>query len=84
MTVPRPEAIVEEAPPVARSFDEFCVRVHPRLVGALGLRTGDAQLAEDLAQEALARAYRSWDVVQQAESLDDVVRPQIHRRAQPL
>ncbi|HEV2889040.1 MAG TPA: sigma-70 family RNA polymerase sigma factor [Frankiaceae bacterium] len=38
----------------------FCRREHPRLVGALSLYTGDADLAEELAQEALARACRSW------------------------
>lgn len=39
-------------------------REHPRLV-ALGLAlTGDRETACDLAQETLARAYRSWDRVE--------------------
>ena len=36
-------------------------RAHlPRLVGALTLYTGDRELSADLAQEAMARAYRDW------------------------
>lgn len=38
----------------------FCERLRPRLVGALGLHTGDPALAEELAQEALARAWARW------------------------
>lgn len=38
------------------------------LVGALGLYTGDAALAEELAQEALARALLHWDRVGKARS----------------
>jgi RNA polymerase sigma-70 factor (ECF subfamily) len=41
----------------------FCTREHPRLVGSLGLLTGDPKLAEELAQEALARACRDWERV---------------------
>lgn len=33
---------------------------HPRLVGTLGLYTGDVDLAEELAAEALARVARDW------------------------
>jgi RNA polymerase sigma factor (sigma-70 family) len=36
----------------------------PRLVGALSLYTGDADLAVELAQEALARALRHWGRVE--------------------
>lgn len=42
----------------------FCARLRPRLVGALGLHTGDRAVAEELAQEALARAWARWPKVQ--------------------
>src|SRR5688500_20401397 len=45
------------------AFADACRSIHPRLVGALALRTGDRQLAEDLAQEALARLWRDWPKV---------------------
>jgi RNA polymerase sigma-70 factor (sigma-E family) len=41
----------------------FIEREHPRLVGALSLYCGDADLAEEVAQEALARACRDWSRV---------------------
>lgn len=40
--------------------EEFCDREYARLVGALTLYTGDADLALDLAQEAFARACQHW------------------------
>lgn len=46
----------------------FCAREHPRLVGALSLYVGDADLAEELAQEALLRACRLWPVVSRLDS----------------
>lgn len=48
--------------------DAFCLSEFPRLVGALGLYTGDVALAEDLAQEALARAMSRWEMVSSADS----------------
>lgn len=44
----------------ADEFERFCRDEYPRLVGSLTLYTGDADLAPDLAQEALARACRDW------------------------
>lgn len=44
-------------------FDEFCREEHPRLVGSLSLYCGDPVLAEEFAQEALARACRDWGKV---------------------
>jgi len=41
----------------------FCRLEHPRLVGTLGLYTGDADLAEELAQDALLKACREWERV---------------------
>ncbi len=49
-------------------FPDFCSRVHVRLVGALSLYCGDAAIAEELAQEALARAYRDWKKVSQLDN----------------
>lgn len=41
----------------------FCEQLYPRLVASLGLYTGDRYLAEELAQETLARAWRDWKKV---------------------
>jgi RNA polymerase sigma factor (sigma-70 family) len=41
--------------------DEFFRAVWPRLVVALTSFTGDAMVAEELAQEALVRALERWD-----------------------
>jgi len=38
----------------------FCRREHGRLVGLLSLYCGDAAVAEELAQDALARVCRDW------------------------
>ena len=46
----------------------FCEAVSGRLVAALVLYTGDRYLAEELAQEALTRAWERWDRVGAMES----------------
>ena len=46
----------------------FCRREWPRLVGSLSLFTGDGDLAEDLAQETLARVCRDWRKVSNLDS----------------
>ena len=38
----------------------FCKREHARVVGLLSLYCGDAAVAEELAQDALARICRDW------------------------
>ena len=48
---------------VDEGFAGFCRREHPRLVGALTLWCGDRAVAEELTQEAFARAHRDWDKV---------------------
>lgn len=46
----------------------FCTREHERLVGVLSLYTGDRNLAQDIAQEALARACADWPRVQRMDA----------------
>jgi RNA polymerase sigma factor (sigma-70 family) len=40
--------------------ERVCARVSPRLVGSLTLYCGDRRLAEEIAQEALVRAFERW------------------------
>jgi RNA polymerase sigma factor (sigma-70 family) len=51
-----------------RSLVEFCRREWPRLVGSLSLDVGSRELAEDLAQETLARVCTHWRRVRRADS----------------
>ncbi len=44
-------------------FSEFFAREHIRLGRAIYLLTGNGEEAEELVQEALARAYERWDRV---------------------
>ena len=44
-------------------FAVFCAAEMPRLVGAVGLYCGDAHVAEEIAQEALATVWRKWRTV---------------------
>jgi RNA polymerase sigma-70 factor (sigma-E family) len=46
----------------------LCEREWPRLVGELSLWTGDRGVAEDLAQETLARVAQHWKRVEQLDS----------------
>lgn len=48
------------AQPLTTEQALFCRREHPRLVGAVTLYLGDRDVAEDIAQEALARACAAW------------------------
>ncbi len=57
----------------APAFEEFFRSVYPSLARGLLLLTGDPGEAEDLAQEALARAYERWDRVQAMDSPDGYV-----------
>ena len=41
-------------------FTAMCQREYPRLVGLLVLAVGDRGQAEDIAQEAMARAWSRW------------------------
>ncbi|MFW5933453.1 MAG: RNA polymerase sigma factor [Actinomycetota bacterium] len=44
-------------------FTAFCEAEHPRLVGALTLWCGSREVAEEVVQDAFARAYRDWSRV---------------------
>jgi RNA polymerase sigma-70 factor (ECF subfamily) len=46
----------------------FCRAEYPRLVGTLVLLLGDADVAQELAQEALLRACARWDRVRGLDS----------------
>jgi len=55
---------VDEVPP----FEAFFLAEHERLFRALYLLTGNRDEADDLAQEALMRAYERWDRVSAMDS----------------
>ena len=52
------------------SLVSFCRTEYPRLVGMLGLYCGDRAVAEELAQETLARVWRRWPKVHHLERPD--------------
>ena len=47
---------------------EFCRREHRRLVSSLDLLCGSLPMAEDLAQETLARVCRDWKRIRQLDA----------------
>jgi RNA polymerase sigma factor (sigma-70 family) len=51
-----------------RALAEFCRAEWPRLVGSLSLDVGSRELAEDLAQETLAKVCTHWRRVRKADS----------------
>lgn len=51
-------------PDAEAAFSAVCEAEFGRLVGTLTLYTGDRTLAQDLAQEALARLWRDWGRLQ--------------------
>lgn len=55
---------------VIDSFERFYRTEYPRLVGLGYQLTGRRDVAEDLAQEAMLRAYRSWGKVSSYERPD--------------
>ena len=52
---------------VPEDLARFCREQRPQLVGSLGLYCGDVGLAEELANEALARVCRDWNHVRDLE-----------------
>ena len=67
MIQPLPIAEVDRTE-TGSDFEEFFRTVYDDLARALLLLTGEAAEAEDIAQEALARAYERWDRVSRMES----------------
>jgi RNA polymerase sigma factor (sigma-70 family) len=67
MMEPTSLSVVPEAGQ-ATAFEEFFLAEHERLFQALYLLTGDRFEADDLAQEALLRAYERWDRVAAMDS----------------
>ena len=63
-------AIERERPTMAvpEELADFCSREYPRLVGTLTLYCGDRDVAQELAQEALARACLSWSKVSKMDA----------------
>ncbi|MCA1707229.1 MAG: sigma-70 family RNA polymerase sigma factor [Actinobacteria bacterium] len=53
-----------------RELVEYCQRLQPRLLGMLSLYCGTAELAEELAQETLARVCRDWQKVSRMDHPD--------------
>jgi len=49
-------------------FVELCRELHPRLVRGLALHCRDAAVAQEVAQEALVRAWERWATVRGARS----------------
>lgn len=56
-------AVAADGTSPASAFEALCRSAYPRLVGSLSLYCGDHDVAEDMAQEALARAWRDWTKV---------------------
>ena len=50
------------------AFTAFCDREYPAIVGALSLWCGDRDVAEEVASEAFARAYRDWGRVEHLDA----------------
>lgn len=57
------ELLTLSVPTVELGLESFLEREHPRLVRTLSSYTGNRDLAEELAAEALARMVRNWERV---------------------
>ena len=62
---PEPEAL--EAVEAGITFDEFYASTRPNIGRALSLTLGDADLAFEATDEAMARAYERWPMVSRLE-----------------
>lgn len=68
IAVERQEPALAVAP--VDDFESFARRVHVRAVTAVAMYCGDAEVAQEATQEALAKALLNWDRVRAAESPD--------------
>ncbi|MCZ6462262.1 MAG: sigma factor [Actinobacteria bacterium] len=62
----RPTDSADADPQVVRTaelFDTFYTREYPKMVSVVYALTGQRSAAEELAQEAFIRAYRSWETI---------------------
>lgn len=59
---------MEEGTVKARELEDFCLDERPQLVAAVTAYCGDPDVAEEVAQEALARACDRWDDVREKRS----------------
>ncbi len=58
-----PNAVARSVDDVHFTFDEFWTAQRNRIARALSLSIGDADLAADAVDEAMARAYQRWTTV---------------------
>ncbi len=61
---------LDESRMVARRPDQFFADVRPRLVAAIDRSCNDRELADDIAQEAIARVLRRWREVAGLEDIE--------------
>ena len=59
----KPEDTTARVVRLTETFDAFYTREFPRMVALVYAITGQRFVAEELAQEALMRAYRAWERV---------------------
>jgi RNA polymerase sigma-70 factor (sigma-E family) len=59
------------------SFDEFAARLLPSLLRYAAVLAGDRDLAQDIVQEVLARAYARWSSISRLEVPEQYVRRMI-------
>lgn len=63
------KVVMVTAPEHPLTYEQFFAEECPRLVPMLHALTGDRGRAEDIAQDALVRAHREWEPLQQRWSV---------------
>lgn len=70
-TTPKPSVKVHDPEPHGElTPTEFCASLWGPLVGTLTVKLGDSEVAKELAQEALAKAWQRWPELQDMDSPD--------------